>query len=385
MYSNSLKQLLTFHPGQTRQASSYGRDPQRGGTWFGFRPEEALIKRVMLKPGEKHVMASIDGPGIISRIFTTTLLPFNAHALKSLTLRFFWDGEKNPSVESPFGDFFGAPFGSYQYYVSEPLCLTSGAYISFWPMPFHTGARLEIINEGSKTVEPFFYNITYQELEEEPPSSLRFHANWLRENPTRPDSPFTILDVEGKGHYVGCHINMQNLEWWLRYPIKDILFPLGFGMGLMEGWESIYVDGEDSPSVIGTGTEDFFNGAWYYTVDGTFTTPHYGCLVRDYARGRVAAYRYEINSPISFTKSIKILLDHGFKNRMKCDFSRTSYWYQEEPHQSYPSLPPVNQRKPTSSAANLAQAIMLIGPPTIAVLAIMWKLAKRLLNRSKRT
>ena len=378
MNANLFHNLLTYSPGHPRQASSFGRDPERGGTWCGFRPKPALIKRIMLKPGEVHTMASLEGQGVITRMMMTTLLPFNAHALKGLVLRFYWDGEEHPSVECPFGDFFGAPFGGPAQYAAEVMSITSRAFNCLWPMPYKDGARLEIRNESERTVEPFFYNITYIESEDEPPSGLRFHASWHRENPTRPEAAYTILEAEGKGHYVGCHLNAQNLEWWLRPPLKDIPFPYGFGLGMMEGWESITIDGEEEPSLVGTGTEDFFNGAWYYSVDGLFAAPFHGCLVRDYLRSRIAVYRLDVNAPMPFARSIRVHLDHGFRNQVKGDYSSTAYWYQEEPHRPYAPLPEVSARQPAPALANVAQVALLLGPPLLAGAALLWRLSKRL-------
>jgi len=94
--------LLVPQPGWTRQASSFGRDPNRGSDWGGVHHLEARIKRILIAPGETHSMASLSGAGMITRIWMTTLLPFNAHALRNLVLRFYWDGETHASVESPF-------------------------------------------------------------------------------------------------------------------------------------------------------------------------------------------------------------------------------------------------------------------------------------------
>ena len=223
--------LLYPQPGWARQASSFGRDPERGSRWYGFRHMEACIKRILLAPGETHAMASLSGAGMITRIHMTTLLPFNAHALRNLVLRFYWDGEDHPSVECPFGDFFGAPFGAYQPYASAPMSLTAGAFNCLWLMPYATGARLEITNEGPSVVDPFFYNITYQEVTEGPPSALRFHALWKRENPTRRGVPYTILNAEGSGHYIGCHLNMQNREWCCVRPCERSPFPAALAWG----------------------------------------------------------------------------------------------------------------------------------------------------------
>src|ERR1044072_6238677 len=232
---DNFHRLLLPQTGRTRQATSFGRDPNRASDWGGLGHRAALVKRILLAPDETHSMASLSGTGMITRIWMTTLLPFNAHALRNLVLRFYWDGETNPSVECPFGDFFGAPFGTYQPYASAPMSLTAGAFNCLWLMPYASGARLEITNEGASVVDPFFYNITYQELPDGPPSDLRFHALWRRENPTKPGVPYTILNTEGHGHYVGCHLTMQNREWWLRPPLRAISFPRGFGLGMMEG------------------------------------------------------------------------------------------------------------------------------------------------------
>ena len=374
--------LLYPQPGRTRQASSFGRDPDRGSIWSGRRHKEALIKRILIAPGETHTMASLSGPGMITRIWMTTLLPFNKHALRSLVLRFYWDGEEQPSVESPLGDFFGAPFGAYQPYVSAPMSLTAGAFNCLWLMPYRSGARLEITNEGSSSsVDPLFYNITYQELPDGPPSDLRFHALWRRENPTEPGVPYTVLNAEGSGHYVGCHLNMQNREWWLRPPLREISFPRGFGLGMMEGWETVTRDGELEPSIRGTGTEDYFNGAWYYVLNGgRFSAPYHGCIVRDLLRSRIAVYRFDMSAPVSFSRSLQVKIDHGFYNQLECDYSSTAYWYQTEPHRPFPEIPPVNLRQADPAINNLTQAALLLGPPVATLLALLWRLRH---NRTK--
>jgi hypothetical protein len=370
--------LLYPQPGWTRQATSFGRDPERGSDWGGLRHQEALVKRILLAPGETHTMASLSGAGMITRIWMTTLLPFNAHALRNLVLRFYWDGETHPSVESPFGDFFGAPFGAYQPYASAPMSLTAGAFNCLWLMPYATGARLDVTNEGSSAVDPFFYNITYQELPDGPPSDLRFHAHWQRQNPTRRGVPYTILDAEGRGHYVGCHLNLQNREWWLRPPMRAISFPRGVGLGMMEGPETITRDGEPEPSVRGTGTEDYFNGAWYYlSKGGRFSAPYHGCILRDLLRSRIAVYRFDMTAPVSFSRSLQVRINHGFSNELDCDYSSTTYWYQAEPHRPFPELPPVPLRQPDPATVNLAQSALLLAPPIATLLALWWKLRRR--------
>jgi hypothetical protein len=207
---------------------------------------------------------------------------------------------------------------------------------------------------------------------------LRFHAQWRRENPTRRGVPYTILNAEGSGHYVGCHLNMQNREWWLRPPVRAIPFPRGFGLGMMEGWESIYHDGETEPSVRGTGTEDYFNGSWYYLPKGgRFSAPYHGCIVRDLLRSRIAVYRFDMAAPLSFSRSLRVEIGHGFSDDLTCDYSSTAYWYQVEPHGLFPELPPVDLRQPHPATINLAQSALVLAPPVAALLALSWRLTRR--------
>ena len=111
-------------------------------------------------------------------------------------------------------------------------------------------------------IDPIFFNITHYEHDAPPSTPLRFHAQWRREELTQPNVPYTILKAQGDGRYIGCRLDMQNRQWWLKFPIGAAVFPYGFGFGMLEGPEQIWVDGESEPSVSGTGTEDYFNTSW---------------------------------------------------------------------------------------------------------------------------
>jgi hypothetical protein len=167
------------------------------------------------------------------------------HARSSRAFRFFWDGEETPSVEVPFGSFYGVPWGKYTHYIAEPLSCTSGGYNCRFPMPFSRSCRI--------------FQVQYLELEEQS-SPLRFHAQWRREHPTRYGVPYRVLEATGAGHFAGMHLWMQKSGWWLDparmvgriqetgSPVSAV-FPEAAGMGMLEGWESIYVDGEETPSI----------------------------------------------------------------------------------------------------------------------------------------
>ncbi|MDX1438213.1 MAG: glycoside hydrolase family 172 protein [Anaerolineales bacterium] len=378
MNTSGLMGLLMRQSGRVRQASSNDRDPARGRTLAGARPAEARQKRILLEPGEVHEMARISGPGTVSRIWMTAL-PLTARVLRGLTLRFYWDGEQKPSVEAPFGDFFGAPFGRYVPYLAEPMGLTAGGFISYWPMPFSEGARLEVANESGRTVDPFYYQVTYAALEDRPQTRLRFHARWRREQRTSAGRPYQVLKTRGRGHYVGCHLFLQTREWWLRTPWRGLIFPRAFGLGMLEGKASIFIDGEQEPSIRGTGTEDDFGGGLYFLPGGTFSGPYHGLTVRDYWRGRFALYRFDINSPIAFEQSIEVTTDHGIQNERFADYASVAYWYQEEPHSGTSSIGR-SGRAVSPGGKNMAQMAIVLGGPLLLI-GVIYTILRRIIKR----
>jgi len=355
----SLYKLWQPRPGRARQASSYGRD-RRGGDMLGIRPAAARRKRVLLAPGETHTLLETGGAGIVERLWLTVAPAGLAGALDDLVLSCTWDGETSPSVEVPLGAFFGAAFGRARRWISEPLAIAGGGLVCRFPMPYANGARIAISNTGARTVDPLFYAVGYRELGE-PLGELRFHAQWRRENPTTAGLPFTLLEAEGRGHFVGCQLWMQNREWWLRPPLAAIVFPRGFGLGMLEGVERIWIDGEAQPSIIGTGTEDYFNAGWYFWR-GRFATSQHGCLRRDVWSCRVAAYRFDVAAPLPFASSLRVAFDHGIDSCINADYTGVAYWYQSEPHRPFPALPPAAARRPRPALDNRLQGALLALP-----------------------
>lgn len=371
--STGLANLLFPQAGKMRQVSSQGRQvpPDFMAKAIGVGEPG---KSVLIQPGETYTVTEIKGAGTILRIWMTIIQPipgmptnFNHH----LVLRFYWDGEETPSVEVPFGDFFGVPWGKYTHYIAEPLSCTSGGYNCRFPMPFERGCRIEVINQAAEPCPALFFQVQYLELDEQP-APLRFHAQWRRENPTRYRVPYQVLNAKGAGHFVGMHLFMQKSGWWLD-PVAMVgriketgspmsaVFPEAMGMGMLEGWESIYVDGEEAPSVPGTGNEDYFNSGFYFSK-GPYSAPHWGCTVRSYRNSRCAAYRFHITDPIPFKQSIVVDIDHGYTNQVEADYSSVAYWYQTEPHGAFPVLPPVAERLPIPTGQNALQFALFTSP-----------------------
>lgn len=286
--------------------------------------------RLSIEPGKTAVLAEIKGPAAIHHIWVTiSAEPFYG---RKIILRMYWDGEESPSVEVPIGDFFGVGHGLNRNFSSLPItCSSNGrARNCYWYMPFQKSARITATNEGTRTVGAFYYYIDYRELPDLPSDTPCFHAQYRQEIPCQPLKNYLFLDASGHGHYVGCNLSIlqRAMGWW------------------GEGDDMIYVDGEKTPSLYGTGSEDYFSDAWGMRED---ENPFYGCPLQepDFKTGsKATVYRFHVPDPIPFKKSIRVTIEHGHANDRSDYFSSVAYWYQSEPHKPFPSLPPMEDRLP---------------------------------------
>jgi hypothetical protein len=274
-----------------------------------------------IKKGRTAVIADVKGPGVITQIWFT-ISSRDPHFLRRILVRMYWDGEKNPSVEVPVGDFFGTGF-QYQQYISQFIGMSSGGYYSYFPMPFNKSAKVEIVNETDRDINSFYYHIDYQKLEKPLTKDVAyFHSWWHRDVKTNPKENYLILDAAGQGHFVGTNMSMQGYDGNLWY---------------LEGDEMVYVDGEKHPSMYGTGTEDYFNGGWYFNK-GEFSAPYHGLIIKNDSLARIAVYRFHLGDVVPFKKSLRFTIEHGHANEETADYSSTAYWYQKEPHKTFPAI-----------------------------------------------
>jgi hypothetical protein len=349
---STLAGLPLLRPGIRRlRQSSY--DPNGGNSdWWEFAP------------GQTRNIAEISGAGCIKHIWCT-MWSDDKYQFRKILLRMYWDGETNPSVETPIGDFFGLGHSLAKNFVSLPLQMSpqDGRSFNCWfPMPFQSHARIEVVNETAKKLNFYFY-VDYESYPENPDMAAygRFHAQWRRVNPTpgwadpsirwedhpekmaeawrtpnKGENNYIILDAEGAGHYVGCHLD---IDCFSRQP-ND-----WYG----EGDDMIFVDGAPWPGIHGTGTEDYFNTA--FGPKQEYDSPYHGIILyqgtEDWPwRGKNSMYRYHIEDPIFFEKSIRVTIEHGHANKLTNDYSSTAYWYQTEPHKLFPLMLPIEQRLP---------------------------------------
>ena len=291
-------------------AHKLGSDPA------GRRAGE-LTERVTttVYPGGEAVVARLVGERAITGIRVKLLgEPQDpASALRETVLKIRWDGEPNPSIWAPLGDYFGTARGANRYR-SLPLGMTDDGFYSFWYMPFAVEALVEVANEGSHTVTLEF-SVTHAPLSRPIHELGRFHAKWHRDYmlPTIPERAidWTILKVQGRGRFCGVMLHVWNPRggWW------------------GEGDEKFFVDGEPFPSTFGTGSEDYFGYAW--SDPSLFEHAYHNqTLCENDNAGHVSVNRWQIADSVPFQTSFEGVIEKYFPNQRPTLYACTAYWYQ---------------------------------------------------------
>jgi hypothetical protein len=292
--------------------------------------------------GSTFELADIKGPGVIRQIWLTP----TGCAWRHLILRIYWDGQEQPSVECPLGDFFAAGWGGFAWsghaqVSSLPVCVNPGSALNcFWEMPFARRCLMTIENLSADDAR-IYYQVNY-ELGGIAPDAGYFHAQFRRSNPLPYKTEHTILDgVTGRGHYVGTYLawGSNNNGWW------------------GEGELKFYLDGDDQwPTIASTGTEDYFLGSYNFWVNGryqTFTTPYSGlpqAIIPDgsdpgFTQSRFGLYRWHLTDPIRFGSDLRVTVQAlGWRSGgrylpLQDDIASVAYWYQILPTAPFPALP----------------------------------------------
>ena len=291
---------------------------------------------IQIEPHTTFTLAEIEGPGCIQHIWLTPV-----GNLRHLILRIYWDGEENPSVECPIGDFFACGWGKYAPVNSLAVCVNPGsAFNCYWQMPFRKGCRITLENMMDD-IAKIYYQIDYC-LTDVSEDALYFHAQFRRVNPLPYKEVYTILDgVQGKGQYVGVYMcwGVNNKGWWGEGEIK------------------FYMDGDSEyPTICGTGTEDYFCGSYNFENKETkqyeeYSTAYAGLpqVIRPdgvyNSQTRFAMYRWHITDPIRFESDLKVTIQAlGWRSDwrylpLQDDISSVAFWYQTLPAAKFPPLP----------------------------------------------
>ncbi len=292
--------------------------------WRDFTPGGPLP----LEPGGTF-STTLDGAGSIRGI-RIGVEPVTPETLRGLVLEISWDGNPFPSVRVPLGDFFGTgpvprPFRAL------PFGRTAGGFYCWFPMPFRSGAELKLRNDLPRKVRLSSFRIAWRPLPTLAPNAARFHGAYrqVKDIPGRRD--FRVLQARGRGKFLGCNLTMQSR-------------PGTEGIYFLEGDEKIYVDGENWPSrYLGTGTEDYFNGAYFWNALRFEHGPVSGLTFLDWGMRRVCAYRVHFPDDVSFRKEFVMDIEHGPVSDHPSDYQGAAWWYQLPPAPA-PPLPPWRER-----------------------------------------
>ena len=294
---------------------------------------------VRIAGGTTFDLADIDGPGCIQQIWMTPTGKW-----RDLIIRFYWDDQEHPSVEAPVGDFFCAPYNRYAQLSSLAVCANPhSGFNSYWQMPFRSRCRITVENCAPDEAV-LYYQVNYC-LTDVPEDAAYFHAQFRRTNPVPHAEVHTILDgVRGSGHYVGtaCAWGANHNGWW------------------GEGEVKFFMDGDEWPTICGTGLEDYFCGSYGFYRHGMsgdhvpFTTPYAGMHDVDdpsapgapfgHAKTRFALYRWHILDPVRFESDLRVTVQalgwrSGFRyHSRRDDVATVAYWYQTLPTAPFPEL-----------------------------------------------
>lgn len=381
-----LKGLTTLCDARSCRASSWDQSGRNKDYW-------------LIEPGQTVTLAELDGPGCINHIWMTSFCrkiigpsiqdPVLGSSVAPVTemenaigvnweindpdyyrkvlIKMTWENQEKPSVLVPLGDFFcighsmPASFSSIPFHVSsrpQEECTFGGtaSMNCYFPMPFNEKARIEILNENDRQLGLFFH-IDYELYHERIENLAYFHAVWRREKPCRGwgddlavntpevnsvanltgEDNYVFLDIKGEGHYVGCNLSVTHFQgsWW------------------GEGDDMIFIDGEELPSINGTGSEDYFNHAWGMQKNQSLYS---GTIIHETTvQGYQVSYRFHITDPIHFKESIKVTMEHGHANHLSDDWASTAYWYQKLPSEGV-EIAPAAERIPLKKLQEVPDA-----------------------------
>lgn len=291
---------------------------------------------IIINSGETFTIAEMEGPGAIQHIWMTPTGNWQFSII-----RFYWDDEKTPSVEAPIGAFFGMGWNQYAPLNSLAVTVNPGsAFNCYWKMPFRKKCRITVENINPHEPMRLYYQVDYT-LTTIADDEAYFHAQYRRSNPTK-GSLHTVIDgIRGKGHYVGTYmaVGVNNNGWWGEGEIK------------------FFMDGDkDYATIVGTGTEDYFCGSYNFENKvkkqyEEYSTAYAGLhqVIRPdgvyQSQQRFGMYRWHILDPVRFDSELKVTIqDLGWRHGGRylpqaSDVITVAYWYQREPHGSFPKLP----------------------------------------------
>ena len=320
-----------------------------GGAW---QRGGQLAFTASSEQGHAWRATGVDWRGQTTTAKAPAALNASARTLNDTWLQITFDGASQPAVDAPLGLFFGSGFGAWSVRaLLMGIHPASGGLYSFWPMPFAHQAVVRLIHRGTRALTVRFA-LGYR------PSAATgrrlaagregyFHATYTAQTPTVAGQDFPALRVRGTGRLVGISLAMTT--------------PPGmpYGRTNLQGNDQFYLDGSATPAYLGTGTEDFFGGGWYFQ-NGPFSLPVQGSPAQMLApggRGETSAYRLFLADNIPFYRSLLAGFQVGPTGTLQADYAAVAYWY----GRSRPSLVPGDILDVGNAASAKAHALHTAG------------------------
>jgi hypothetical protein len=355
--SLALDDLTKLTPGRTRAENAL---------WI----ENALSAR--FNTSKRVVVADLKGPATITMIHFA--MPEVLKLNRDVLLRMYWDGESSPSVDVPLVDFFCDPAGLREE-VNTLLVNKRRGFNAYFPMPFQTAARVELVYDGPVEpgpelwkIMPCYSYVMYRTQERVSADTGYFHAAWRQEGLLLGKRDYMALEAKGRGKFVGWNVTMR-LPGRDNYPVDQN--------------EKFYIDGEETPSVEFQGIEDSFGFSWGFPpAESQFPLSGFYKFFKG-----AAAYRFFVQDAISFEKSLRVLIGFGVNEdpSFRREFSKpgnnlqlssTVYWYQTEPHTPSAAMPLASDRAPAPEQAFWPEKEILPSPASLrqrgVQLQVLW-------------
>lgn len=325
----------TGEPGKANMATegiAFHHAKKLGAGW-------KINPHIIIKPGEEAVIGNITGAGYIFHIWMT----LGRGRWNSHILRMYWDNNKYPSVECPLGHFFCLGWERFSQISGLPICVNPASGMNlFLELPFREAAIITIENRSQADTDLYF-NIDYQPKKKIPKNKYYFHANFNRSNPVPLMKEHILLDIKGRGHYIGTSmsIGVNGGGWWGEGPFYFLI-----DKDFKDNGEKEY------PTLDYEGTEDFFRGSYNFDIGARehdkprkytdFTGPYSGFHMATKPDGvydsqsRFGMYNWNLRK-INFKSRIKVSLKNlgwnpegGYMARQD-DISTVSYFYMKKP------------------------------------------------------
>lgn len=274
-----------------------GRSPWHARTDAGTVEPPPVEQRrsVQLRPKEQTELFAMAGPGTLQELHLRLEGEAPANAFR---LEIYWDGAPRPAVGAPLGTFFAAP--DRQTSVRGLwLGAAGGEYYCYLPMPFRKSARV-IVRSNAEQPVALTARISLRSGSPGARAGYLF-AQAYDHQPPLPPTHYEVLDVTGKGQFVGLVMDRP---------------------GNMEGDDQFYVDGEPQPAIYGTGTEDFFSFAWGFSHLAAL--PLHGITRHG---GAAIPYRFHLPAGVPFQKSLRLVFEHGHANQHQGRYSGVAFYY----------------------------------------------------------